>query len=224
MNTGIVLTTSGACKGADFVFAVPQAYVIHTALPATWLQLQQDSGRGVRGHQELPVIGAIFTSEPYNTVDQVKRGLTFAERFEKLFTSDYALAHSFLVACAESNAATHVKTFETAVDMLNMGKPAAEIYKILSSVKRFKKFLPKEAPKPAFAVPASKKVGDKFGALGKRTPPKQQYEEKKESPIKRQATSHATIIYSCQHLDCKRTSSFFTVCCELCRTKTKDAW
>lgn len=33
MRTGIVITTSEASKGADFVFAVPQAYVIHTALP-----------------------------------------------------------------------------------------------------------------------------------------------------------------------------------------------
>ena len=33
MSTGIVLTTSAACKGADFVFAVPQAFVIHTDLP-----------------------------------------------------------------------------------------------------------------------------------------------------------------------------------------------
>jgi hypothetical protein len=32
-STGVVLTTSAASKGADFVFAVPQAYVIHTVLP-----------------------------------------------------------------------------------------------------------------------------------------------------------------------------------------------
>ena len=33
LSTGIILTTSRACSGADFVFAVDQAYVIHTALP-----------------------------------------------------------------------------------------------------------------------------------------------------------------------------------------------
>jgi hypothetical protein len=67
------------------------------------------------------------------------------------------LAHSFVAACAESNAITPVKTFETAVDWLNAGKPAAEIYKLLSSVKRFKEFLPKEAPKVVFAAPAPPK-------------------------------------------------------------------
>lgn len=61
-STGIVLTTSAASKGADFVFAVPQAYVIHTTLPGSVVQLRQDSGRGVRG-SELPVLGAIFTEK-----------------------------------------------------------------------------------------------------------------------------------------------------------------
>ena len=75
------------------------------------------------------------------------------------------------MACAESNAATPVKTYETALDMLNTGKSAAEIYKLLSSVKRFKEFLPKEAPKPLFAVPVNKSTSSGFGMLGKRTPP-----------------------------------------------------
>lgn len=77
------------------------------------------------------------------------------------------MAHSFLMACAESNAATPVKTYETAVDMLNAGKSAAEIHKLLSSVKRFKAFLPKEVPKPAFDVPSNKSTVSEFGVLGK---------------------------------------------------------
>lgn len=93
--------------------------------------------------------------------------MAFQDRFTSLYTPDYALAHSFLVACAESNAVTPAKTFETAADMLNMGKPAAEIYKLLSSVKRFKEFLPKEAPKPVFAVPINKSTVGEFGILGK---------------------------------------------------------
>lgn len=99
-----------------------------------------------------------------------------------------------MVACSESNATSPVKTFETAVEMLNAGKSAAEIYKLLSSVKRFKEFLPKEAPKPVFAVPApvstflgkkhildsekGNKDDGKHSVLSKRTPPKQQEEEK----------------------------------------------
>lgn len=143
------------------------------------------------------------------------------------------------MACSGSNAASPVKTFETAVEMLNAGKSAAEIYKLLSSVKRFKEFLPKEAPKPVFAVPApvstflgnkhildsekGNKDDGKHSVLSKRTPPKQQEEEKKDSPAKRQATGQATITSGCQHLDCKRVA-FFTVLCVLCLNKTKDAW
>lgn len=37
--------------------------------------------------------------------------------------------------------------------MLNEGKAANEIYKLLRSVKRFKEFLPKEVPKAEFKVP-----------------------------------------------------------------------
>jgi hypothetical protein len=39
-NTGVVLTTPAASKGADFVFGVPQAYVIHTVLPQSVVQLK----------------------------------------------------------------------------------------------------------------------------------------------------------------------------------------
>ena len=55
----------------------------------------------------------------------------FADRFDKLFTPDYLTAHSILVACSDSNAFVPVKTFETAVEMLNNGKSAAEVYKVL---------------------------------------------------------------------------------------------
>ncbi len=37
LSSCIVLTTSKACKGADFVFNVQQAFVIHIGLPSTWL-------------------------------------------------------------------------------------------------------------------------------------------------------------------------------------------
>lgn len=37
LSYGIILTTSAYCKGADFVFAVPQAFVIHTSLPKTFI-------------------------------------------------------------------------------------------------------------------------------------------------------------------------------------------
>jgi hypothetical protein len=36
----IVITTSKDSKGVDFIFAVPQAYVIHTALPSSMVQLR----------------------------------------------------------------------------------------------------------------------------------------------------------------------------------------
>ena len=94
----------------------------------------------------------------------------FADRFDKLFTPDYLTAHSILVACSDSNAFVPVKTFETAVEMLNNGKSAAEIYKILYAVKRFKEFLPKEAPKQVFAVPSTTIPLQKL-ILGKRKAP-----------------------------------------------------
>lgn len=36
----VVLTTSNTCKGVDFLFKVPQAFVIHTCLPKSYVQLQ----------------------------------------------------------------------------------------------------------------------------------------------------------------------------------------
>ena len=135
------------------MFAVHQAYVIHTTLPGSMVQLKQDSGRGVRG-TDHPVIGAVFTELPYTTLQQIEKGLDFADRFNKLYTPDYAVAHSFLVACAESNAASPVKSFETAVEMLNNGKTAADVYALLLKVPRFKALLPKTAPKSVFAVPS----------------------------------------------------------------------
>lgn len=92
--------------------------------------------------------------------------MAFADRFTKLYTQDYALSHSFLIVCAHSNKSTPVKTFETAINWLNIGKSAAEIYKLLSSVKRFREFLPKETPKEVFAAPVPPNQ-----VLGKRTLP-----------------------------------------------------
>ena len=82
----------------------------------------------------------------------------FADRFDRLFTLDYLAAHSILAVCSDSNAAIPVKTFETAVEMLNNGNSAAEIYKALHVVKRFRDFLPKEAPKANFKVPTAIKL------------------------------------------------------------------
>ena len=66
-NNAIVITTSKDSKGVDFLFAVPQAYVIHTVLPQSMVQLKQDSGRGVRG-SDLPAIGAVLTSKAYTNL------------------------------------------------------------------------------------------------------------------------------------------------------------
>ena len=66
-SNAIVITTSKDSKGVDFLFEVPQAYVIHTELPISMVQLKQDSGRAVRG-SDLPIIGALITSKPYTTV------------------------------------------------------------------------------------------------------------------------------------------------------------
>lgn len=77
----------------------------------------------------------------------MKKALSFSDRFDRLFTPDYVVAHSLLVACANSNSSAPVTTYEKAIDRLNAGASAAEVYKLLASVKRFKQFLPKEAPK-----------------------------------------------------------------------------
>ena len=66
-SNSIVITTSNDSKGVDFLFAVPQAYVIHTVLSKSMVQLKQDSGRGVRGY-DLPVVGAIFTEKSYTNI------------------------------------------------------------------------------------------------------------------------------------------------------------
>ncbi|MFS8159198.1 MAG: hypothetical protein ACMG6E_03120 [Candidatus Roizmanbacteria bacterium] len=83
-----------------------------------------------------------------------------------MYTSDYVLAHSFLAACTESNAATPVKTFSDAVGMLNGGRSAAAIHSVLFKVQRFKALLPvappaptaEPKPMPEFAMPAPLKI------------------------------------------------------------------
>jgi len=66
-SNAIVITTSKDSKGVDFIFAVPQAFVIHTELPTSMVHFKQDSGWSARGN-DLPIIGALFTSKPYTTV------------------------------------------------------------------------------------------------------------------------------------------------------------
>ena len=84
----IVLTTSAASKGVDFVFAAFQAFVIHITLPKSLVQLKQDSGRGVRG-SNLPIVGALFTDKTYFSLEDVELGLAHAEQFDKLYPADY---------------------------------------------------------------------------------------------------------------------------------------
>ena len=66
-SNAIVITTSKDSKGVDFIFAVPQAFVIHTELPTSMVHFKQDSGRSARGN-DLPIIGALFTNKPYTTI------------------------------------------------------------------------------------------------------------------------------------------------------------
>jgi superfamily II DNA helicase RecQ len=87
-STAIVLTTSAASKGVDFVFAVPQAFVVHTSLPHSMAQFKQDSGRGVRGGS-IAIKGALFTDRMYFTLEDVELGLSFTEQFDKLYPIDY---------------------------------------------------------------------------------------------------------------------------------------
>lgn len=77
-SNAIVTTTSEISKGVDFVFAVPQAFVIHTTLPKSLVQLKQDSGRSVRGN-DMPVTGALFTEKRYFSLEDVELGLAHAE-------------------------------------------------------------------------------------------------------------------------------------------------
>lgn len=70
VSTGVVITTSAMSCGVDFVFAVPQAFVVHTMFPSSLLQLKQDFGRGVRG-SNLPVVGVLLTDKIYANISQV---------------------------------------------------------------------------------------------------------------------------------------------------------
>jgi hypothetical protein len=88
-----------------------------------------------------------------------------------------------LVACTESNAAVPIKSFETAVEMLNNGRTAAEIYALLLKVPRFKALLTKTAPKSMFVVPTAPK-----SVLQKRQAEKKE-EMKNPSPAKIQKQS-----------------------------------
>jgi hypothetical protein len=98
----IVLTTSVDSKGVDFLFAVQQAYVIHLALPKSLVNLKQDFGRGTRG-SDLPVVGALITSEKYTDIKDVELGVTFAEQFDSLYPFDYSISLNHLKVCSSSN-------------------------------------------------------------------------------------------------------------------------
>ena len=93
----IILTQSEWCKGVDFVFKLPQAFVIHTILPKSNVLLQQASGRGVRGHEELPIVGAVFTEKAYSNIGQLQAGLQHQEQFDKLYPVDYVESLKFLL-------------------------------------------------------------------------------------------------------------------------------
>jgi hypothetical protein len=124
-NNAIVLTTSKYSKGVDFLFAVPQAYVIHTELPTSMVQFKQDSGRGVRG-SDLPIIGALFTNKPYTTIQQVELGLSFQEQFDKLYPSDYLTSLNYLQKCSPTTE-PQLKILDEAVSMLNEGDTSGNI-------------------------------------------------------------------------------------------------
>lgn len=114
--------------------------MIHTTLSECVVKLKQDSDRGIRG-SELNVLGAIFTEKGQTNLYKIENGLDFAYCFNKILIA--LLAYCFLAACAESNTATPVNTFETDVEMLNEGQYAAAIYSILAKiVPRFKAMLP----------------------------------------------------------------------------------
>jgi len=132
------------------------------------------------------VVGVIFTEKGYATLQQVEKGLDFADRFNTIYTPDYTTAHSLLVACADSNAAAPIKSFEMAVELLNNGKSAAEIYTLLSKVQRFKALLPAIAPKSVFAMPVSVNIL-------KRSQPEDQNKEENPSPAKK--TGNITSFY-----------------------------
>jgi len=87
-KNAIILTTSASSKGVDFVFTTAQAFVVHTALPKSLVQLKQDSGRGVRG-SDLPILGALFTEKMYFSLADVELGLAHAEQFDQLYPTDY---------------------------------------------------------------------------------------------------------------------------------------
>ena len=58
-----------------------------------------------------------------------------------------------------------MKTFEEAVEMLNAGKSAAEVYTQLVKVSRFKKLLP---TLKAIGTSVQAKISNEFGSLEKR--------------------------------------------------------
>jgi hypothetical protein len=99
----------------------------------------------------LPIVGALLTSEKYTDIKDVELGVTFNEQFESLYPSDYSVSLNYLKVCSVSNYQTPIKTFIDAVEMLNTGKSAVNIYEHLGKVKRFKELL-FSSPKPIILV------------------------------------------------------------------------
>jgi hypothetical protein len=87
-----------------------------------------------------------------------------------------------------------VTSFSKAIAMLNEGKSAAEIYKLLHSVKRFKEFLPKET------LTAEVKIPEPLMKAKLGTPPSIDTPEEEKKSKKAAATKENT----------KDISSFFT--------------
>lgn len=97
-----------------------------------------------------------------------REGIDLADNFNKIYTPDYSIFHSFLDACADSNADTPVKTFETAVFMLNDRRSPNDINVLLIKVNRFKMLLPVE-PKTKICYATSSKATDGEETSRKRT-------------------------------------------------------
>lgn len=147
----IVLTNSFSSKGVDFVFAVPQAYVIHTLLPLSVVKLKQDSGRGTRGgNNELPVVGAVFTEKPYQSIQQLELGLEHMEQFDKLYPADYIQSLKLLEKLPAPTTESQNKAILDAISSLNEGGGLTEISTILAHSPVYKKLLPANPKQSSF--------------------------------------------------------------------------
>jgi len=88
----------------------------------------------------LPVVGAIFTEEPYTSIEQVQKALSFNDRFDKLYPSDYSTSLAYITACFPKTLAQE-KILADAVDLLNKGAYADVVKEALNKNKVFKQAL-----------------------------------------------------------------------------------